>query len=133
MIEYMLDTNICIYMIRNKSDKVLRHIERLRPQQICISFITLAELEYGVYKSIYPDKAQSALEQFLAGIEVLPMTAEIAKEYGILRSDLERKGTPIDPNDLFIAAHAKTVGVTLISNNIKEFSIVSGLKLENWA
>ncbi len=133
MIKYMLDTNICIYLIKKKPEKVLNRFKSLIPGQVCISLITLAEMEYGASKSIYRDRSRLAINQFLSGIEVLPLNIEVARTYGEIRAELEKKGTPIGANDTLIAAHAKTLGVVLVSNNTKEFERVDGLIIENWA
>ena len=106
---------------------------RHRPEDICISSITLAELEYGVYNSARPSQNQLALMTFLASIPVIPFDADAAREYGIIRADLKKKETLIGANDLLIAAHAKSLDITLVTNNTREFERVEGLKLENWA
>ena len=103
-----------------------------RPEDYCISSITLAELEVGVYNSARPEQNQLALMTFLARIEVVPFDSEAAREYGIIRADLTRKGNLIGANDLLIAAHAKALDLTLVTNNTREFERVEGLKLENW-
>ena len=131
--KYMLDTNIIAYAKNNRPESVLKRIMQHRPEDICISSITLAELEYGVYNSARPSQNQLALMTFLASISVIPFDAEAAREYGIIRADLKKKGTLIGANDLLIAAHAKSLDITLVTNNTREFERVEVLKLENWA
>ena len=130
--KYMLDTNICIHVIKHKPASVLARFQQYEPQDMCISSITLAELEYGVEKSSFPDKNKAALTLFLSGITVLPFDDAAAMEYGRIRADLEQKGTPIGPNDMLIAAHAKSLRLPIITNNTREFDRVDDLKVENW-
>ena len=130
--QYMLDTNICIYLIKKRSASVMRHISQLSPAQMCISSITSSELFYGVYTSSYPGKNARALQQFLLPITILPYPPEAAQEYGKIRADLKKRGLLIGPMDLLIAAHAMYQGLTLVTNNTNEFSRVNHLKLENW-
>lgn len=130
--EYMLDTNICIYIIKKKPEKVLEKFSSLPLGSVSISSITLAELMYGIRKSSDPDKNFEALNQFLVPLEIMDFNYESTIEYGKVRSELEKKGTPIGPLDTLIAAHALSIGLTLVTNNEKEFSRVEGLKIENW-
>ena len=129
---FMLDTNIIAYAKNNRPETVLKRLMQHSPEDYCISFITLAELEFGVYNSARPEQNQLALVTFLARIKVVPFDADTAREYGIIRADLTRKGTLIGANDLLIAAHARALDVTLVTNNTREFERVDGLKLENW-
>jgi tRNA(fMet)-specific endonuclease VapC len=129
---YMLDTNICIYIIKQKPKSVLQHFEQLQVGSVCMSLVTYAELEYGALKSNNSRKALDILEEFSNYIPVLSIEADVAKHYGGIRANLESKGTPIGNNDLWIAAHARSLGHTLVSNNVKEFKRVEGLDLENW-
>ena len=133
MIKHMLDTNICIYIIRKKLDGILRRLQRRRVSDIGVSAITLSELEYGVAKSTKPQQNKLALAEFLAPIEILPYDDMAAQQYGELRADLERKGTPIGSLDMLIAAHALSLKCVLVTNNEIEFRRVPGLKVENWA
>ena len=133
MIKHMLDTNICIYIIRKKPDGVLRRLQRYRVSDIGVSAITLSELECGVAKSIKPQQNKLALAEFLAPIEIIPYDDMAAQQYGELRADLERKGTPIGSLDMLIAAHALSLKCVLVTNNEIEFRRVPGLKVENWA
>ena len=130
---YLLDTNICIYIIKKKPPNVLRKFKTLKLGDIGISSITVAELRYGVEKSKYGARNRRAVEQFLTPLAIADFDAKAAQTYGQIRATLEAKGTPIGPLDTLIAAHALSLGVTLVTNNIKEFSRVPGLKLENWA
>ena len=130
---YMLDTNIIAYAINKRPESVLIRLTAHDPEDICISAITLAELEYGVSKSSKPDQNRFALLSFLARIRVLPFDADAAREYGGIRDALTKKGTPIGANNLLIAAHARALGLTLVTNNMREFQRVEGLLLENWA
>ena len=130
---YMLDTNIVAFAKNNRPEVVLERMRRFDPGDLCMSAITLAELEYGVFNSSNPERNQIALTLFLANVEVVPFGDDAAVEYGRIRADLRRKGTPIGANDLLIAAHAKSLGMTLVTNNTREFARVEGLILEDWA
>ena len=130
--KYMLDTNICIYAIKNKPEKVLNTLKEKMNDGICISAITLAELAHGVEKSAARDKNRAALLRFLTILTVLPFDDLAAAEYGEVCADLQRKGMPIGTMDMLIAAHAKTEGLILVTNNTREFERVQGLTLENW-
>ena len=130
---YMLDTNIIAFAKNNRPEVVLERMARFDPGDLCVSAVTLAELEYGVFNSSNPARNQLALTLFLANIDIVPFDDGAAVEYGRIRADLKRKGTPIGANDLMIAAHAKSLDVTLVTNNTREFSRVEGLALEDWA
>lgn len=132
MMKYMLDTNTCVYIIKRKPLEIIERFRKLQMSQVCISSITLSELEYGVIKSSKPEQNQSALTQFLAPLEILPYADEAAQHYGKLRVYLEKHGTPIGSLDMLIAAHALTAGCILITNNVKEFERVPNLKIDNW-
>lgn len=129
---YMLDTNILIYAIKNRPEFVLREFRKHDPSDLCISSITMAELEYGIWKSSKPEQNRMALLTFLSAISILPFDDNAAREYGEIRHYLTQQGNLIGPNDLFIAAHAKAEGLTLVTNNIKEFQRVPNLKTTNW-
>ena len=132
---YMLDTNICIYIINNKPKAVLdRFLALGESERVYISAISVAELFYGLAKSSSSKKEQNklALIKFLSPLEVLPFDDKAAIEYGAIRAELEKSGNSIGANDLLIAAHAVSMGVTLVTNNTKEFERVGDLKLENW-
>jgi len=132
MIKYILDTNTCIYIIKRKPSKVIERFEKTKVSQIGISSITLSELLYGVSKSSKPEQNQIALFQFAAPLEILPYDDGAAQYYSDLRTGSERQGTPIGSLDMLIAAHALSLGCTLITNNEKEFIRIPKLKIDNW-
>ena len=131
MLKYMLDTNIVIYVIKRRPVELLEVFNR-HAGQMFISSITLAELLHGVEKSSTPDRNLLKVEDFLSRLEVLQYGTKAASHYGEIRADLEREGTPIGVNDLHIAGHARSEGLTLVSNNIPEFERVEALRLVNW-
>lgn len=130
---YMLDTNICIYAIKHKPEKVFQKLQEVEPEDVCVSSVTYAELIHGVEKSVAVEKNRLALSMLLANIEILDFDVDAADCYGKIRADLEKKGTPIGPLDMMIAGHAQSLGYTVVTNNVKEFSRVMDLKIENWA
>ncbi len=129
---YMLDTNICIYIIKKKPKSVIEHLKKLKNTDLCISSITYSELLYGVEKSSDHNRNLLALTMFISNIEILPYDENASIEYGLIRGGLEKKGKTIGPLDMLIAAHAKSLNITLVTNNMKEFERVDGLKVENW-
>ena len=129
---YMLDTNICIYIIKQKPKSVIDKFKKMKNANICISSITYSELLYGAEKSSNIAKNLLALTMFLSNIEILSYDENASIDYGIIRSKLEKQGKIIGPLDMLIAAHAKSLNITLVSNNLKEFERVDGLRLENW-
>jgi tRNA(fMet)-specific endonuclease VapC len=129
---YMLDTNICVFLIRRKTRVLLERLKKTPQDGLMLSAITLAELEHGVENSAFPEKNAVALMDFLAIVSILTFDDKAAREYGKVKTDLKKQGTPIGPLDTLIAAHAKAVGATLVTNNTGEFSRVSGLRLEDW-
>ena len=131
--KYMLDTNICIYVIKHKPEKVFKKLQKIDPSDVCISSVTYAELIYGVEKSAAVERNRLALSMMLSNIEIMNFGVLAATSYGMVRADLEKKGTPIGPLDMMIAGHAKSLGCTVVTNNVKEFSRVKGLKVVNWA
>lgn len=131
--KYMLDTNICIYAIKNKPERVLHKLQENQQDGLCISAITLSELEYGAAKSSNPQKNQAAIMQMLLVLDVLPFDDRASMEYGEIRAYLEKQGTPIGPLDTLIAGHARAEGLVLVTNNVREFERVPGLNVENWA
>lgn len=131
--KYMLDTNICIYVIKKKPKKVFKIFQSLNVGDVCISTITFAELQYGIYKSQQKERNKIALVNFLAPIEIIPFSDKSAVQYGEIRSDLENRGQIIGAYDLLIAAHALSENLILITNNIKEFKKIPKLCLQNWA
>jgi tRNA(fMet)-specific endonuclease VapC len=131
--QYLLDTNICIYLIKQKPQKVIEKFQTLTISDIGISSITVAELEYGVAKSLQQEKNRAALLQFLLPLEIIEFNQGSATIYGSIRSDLESRGLVIGAMDMLIASHALSLGVTLVTNNVREFSRIPALSLENWA
>lgn len=129
---YMLDTNICIELIRGRGKYVLDRIKKLQVGDIGLSIITYAELEHGVWKSARPEQNRIALDLFCAPLELAPFSSDAATAYGQLRAHLEKAGRVIGPMDLLIAAHALALDCTLITNNEREFRRVKGLRVENW-
>ncbi|HAQ61882.1 TPA: VapC toxin family PIN domain ribonuclease [Candidatus Delongbacteria bacterium] len=129
---YLLDTNICIYIINKKPLKVIEQIKRLQPHQIKLSSISLGELEYGVSKSRDRERNRTALIHFVAAFDIVAFNDADAEIYGLLRADLEKKGKIIGPYDLKIAAQALTRDLILVTNNTAEFERIPNLKLENW-
>jgi tRNA(fMet)-specific endonuclease VapC len=130
--KYMLDTNICIYLIRKKPVQVIKRLQNTKISEIGISVITLSELEYGVAKSSSKIQNRMALAEFLAPLEVVPFAESAAAKYGEIRAFLEIKGTPIGAYDLMIAAHALSLNLTLVTNNTREFERIPKLQIENW-
>ncbi len=130
---YMLDTNICIYAIKKRPEKVLEQLQKVKAQDVCISSVTYAELMHGVYKSQAVERNLLALSLLLSNIEIMKFDSDAADEYGRIRAALEKNGTPIGPLDTMIAGHAMSLGCTLVTNNTKEFARIKGLKTANWA
>jgi tRNA(fMet)-specific endonuclease VapC len=130
---YLLDTNICIYIRQKRPEEVLRRFRKLRPGEAGLSVITYGELLYGSAKSKQRDLALERLHELIALMPALALPEEAAEAYGTIRADLESKGDMIGNNDLWIAAHAMAVGLTLVTNNEREFRRVHGLKIQNWA
>jgi tRNA(fMet)-specific endonuclease VapC len=128
----MLDTNICIYIIKRRPQSVLERFSSFPVGDIGISTITLAELEYGAAKSAQARKNREALEAFVSPLDVAAFDRDAAEAYGRIRAALEQKGLPIGAMDMLIAAHALSLGANLVTNNEKEFRRVSGLRVENW-
>lgn len=129
---FLFDTNICIYIIKGKSAALLEKLSGFPLDDIAVSSITIAELQFGVSKSLFPEKNLAALQKFLTPFSIVDFDYPAAVEYGKIRANLERKGTPIGPMDMLIAACAKSRGLTLVSNNTKEFLRIEGLNVENW-
>lgn len=131
--KYMLDTNICIYAIKHKPDTVIKKFLSRVPEELCISAITYAELMHGVEKSMSVERNRIAMSLFLSPITILQFDEHAAQEYGKIKAELEKKGTPIGPMDTLIAGHARSAGLILVTNNTREFSRVTGLTVEDWA
>lgn len=131
MLKYLLDTNIVIYVIKQRPIEVLSTFNQ-HHGRMAISAITLAELIHGAEKSQFPARNLATVEDFCSRLQVLPYTDNAAMHYGSIRAALEKIGQPIGVNDLHIAAHARSQGLTLVSNNLREFERVPGLLMENW-
>ncbi len=131
--KYLLDTNICVYVINEKPPQVKEKFAAHSPGEIAISVITVAELRYGVQKSAHGAQNKLALDQFLLPLQVVQFTREAAQVYGEVRAHLLKLGTPIGPLDMLIAAHALQLDLTMITNNTREFSRIPELRVENWA
>jgi tRNA(fMet)-specific endonuclease VapC len=129
---YMLDTDTASYIMKRSEQNVLKRLKKIPPEDICISAVVLSELRFGVAVSPNSTRNEEALIFFLKYVQVLPYPVEAAKDYGQIRAELKTKGTPIGGNDLLIAAHARCLGLTLVTNNTREFSRASGLNIENW-
>jgi len=132
MLRYLLDTNICIYVIKRRPQELLDSFNR-NAGLMAISAVTFSELLHGVEKSAAPSRNLAAVEDFCSRLDLLPYGPKASLHYGQIRASLERSGTPIGVNDLHIAAHARSEGLTLVSNNLREFQRVEGLLLENWS
>lgn len=131
--KYMLDTDMCIYLIKQKPTQVLKKFHSISVGDICISSVTVAELWYGIEKSKYQNRNRTALEKFLLPLVVVNFDLDAAMEFGKIRSLLETFGTPIGPYDLLIGAHALSLDLSLVTNNSREFSRIPNIKIENWA
>ena len=129
---YLLDTNICIYIINNNPKQVVEHIKRLKPHQVKLSSISLAEMEYGVSKSRDRERNRQALIHFASAFDIIEFNDDDAEVYGLIRADLEKRGQIIGPYDMQIAAQSISRDLILVTNNTSEFSRISHIKLENW-
>ncbi|HVH72182.1 MAG TPA: type II toxin-antitoxin system VapC family toxin [Candidatus Dormibacteraeota bacterium] len=132
MPRYMLDTDTCSYIMKRTSDVLLKRLKKTPVSDVCISVITKSELLYGVEISARQKQDDRALTAFLRYVEVLDFPDEAAPHYGKIRAHLRTSGTMIGANDLFIAAHARSLGLTLVTNNTREFGRVQNLAIENW-
>jgi len=128
----MLDTNICIYIIKNKPKSVKDRFREFEIGELCISIITVSELMYGAYKSEQTEKNLKAIESFLMPFEIVDYDYLASIEYGKIRADLEKKGQVIGNMDMQIAGHALALNIVLVTNNTREFERVEGLSLDNW-
>jgi tRNA(fMet)-specific endonuclease VapC len=131
-VDYLLDTDICIYIAKRKPPQVLARFERLHPGDLGMSVVTYLELVYGACKSAHVEANLAQIEQLRLLIPVEPLDAEVGRYYGRIRAELEAKGASIGAYDLLIAAHALRLRLTLVTNNVREFSRIGGLRLENW-
>ena len=130
--KYLIDTNICIYVMNHRPSVVLERFRRTGVGEIGISSITASELHYGAQKSSRIEQNVRRIEEFLYPFEVLPYDEAASREYGKIRAHLEKRGQTIGPLDLLIAAHALSRGLILVTNNVKEFNRIGGLRVENW-
>ena len=128
----MLDTNTCIAIIKRKSPQVLKRLDACQVGEVGISWVTLAELEFGVAKSQHPEKNRAALDEFVLPLEIAGFDRDVARVYGQVRAALEKKGTPTGALDLLIGAHALALGATLATNITREFSRIKGLTIVDW-
>ncbi|MES1151053.1 MAG: type II toxin-antitoxin system VapC family toxin [Dongia sp.] len=131
MLQYMLDTNICIYVIKNYPPQLLERFNALA-EQLSISAITLGELHYGAEQSAQRPKNLQAIAHFAARLDVLPFSPKAAIHYGQVRAELERAGTRVGPHDMLIAAHARSEGLIVVTHNRRELDRIDGLRVENW-
>jgi tRNA(fMet)-specific endonuclease VapC len=131
MLRYMLDTNICIYVIKNRPAQSRQRFNQLA-DQLCVSVITLAELIYGAEKSARVQQNLEVVEQFRGRLEVLPFMERAANHYGQLWAELDRAGQRIGIHDMMIGSHARSEGLTVVTNNVREFQRMPGLRFENW-
>lgn len=131
-LRYLLDTNICIYIAKRKPINVLHKFENLSVGEVGMSTVTYGELLYGVQKSQHQKKSMTILTELITLIPVLPLETDVGKHYGKIRGKLEQQGKLIGNNDLWIASHALSLEVVLVTNNVKEFSRIPHLKIENW-
>lgn len=129
---YLLDTNICIYAMKNKYPALTDKLFQTEPSKIFVSSVTVGELEYGASKSKWGDRSRQVMNLFLSAYTVLSFDEEDARVFGNIRAGLERQGMPIGPYDLQIAAHALSRGFTVVTHNVGEFSRVPGIELEDW-
>lgn len=130
--KYLLDTNICIYLIKKHPPEVLNKFRQHSPQEVAISIITLFELQYGVEKSQYRQRSEDALSKFIRPLNIIDQDRSSALESAKIRAQLEIQGLPIGPYDLLIAGLARSQDMTLVTNNTREFERIAGLHIENW-
>ncbi len=133
MSRYLLDTDICIYITKHHPPHLRQRFEQARPGELAMSVITYGELRRGAEKSQWRDRALATIQSLSEVIEILDLPAAAGAVYGEIRTQLERAGTPIGGNDLWIAAHAMAAELTLVTNNQGEFARIEGLAVENWA
>jgi tRNA(fMet)-specific endonuclease VapC len=132
MPHYMLDTDTCSYIMRRSNEALLKRLQKIPVSDVCVSVITKSELLFGVELSPRRQQDQLALDAFLRFVEVLDFSDEACLHYAKIRAELKTRGRMIGSNDLFIAAHARSLGLTLVTNNTREFGRVRNLTIENW-
>lgn len=130
--KYLLDTNICIYILKNKYEKSSQWIKDAGIENVCVSSISVAELEFGISKSSKFEESESALYKFLSGYNIIDFDLSAARCYGKMRADLQKRGTPIGTMDMLIGSIALSKSMIIVTNNEKEFERIDGLKIENW-
>lgn len=133
MKRYMLDTDMCSYIIKERPESVCQRFQTIAMEQLCISVVTYAELIYAVARSSSKRVNRPIIEDFVRHLDVMDWDTEAADQYGVIRAELEAAGTPIGAMDMMIAAHAKSIKAVLVTNNQKHFTKVKGLKVDNWA
>jgi tRNA(fMet)-specific endonuclease VapC len=129
---YMLDTDTCSYLMKAASKPLDQRLAEAGVEAVCVSVLTKAELLFGVAVSPRPSRDKESLEQLLTYMQVLDLPEVAAEHYAEIRADLRRKGKPIGANDLLLAAHARSLGLTLVTHNVREFARVPGLEVEDW-
>ena len=129
---HLIDTNTCIYLINKKYEYLIGKFESFNKSEILVSAVTVAELEFGIAKSLFPEKNRLALVEFISSFEIVPFTYEDTESFGLIRAYLNKNGTPIGPYDLQIAAQCLTRKLILVTNNEKEFKRIPNLMIENW-
>jgi len=133
MKRYMLDTDMCSYIIKEHPESVRQRFQTLAMEQLCVSVVTYAELIYGVERSSSKRINRPIIEDFVRHLDVMNWDTEAADQYGVIRAELEAAGTPMGAMDLMIAAHAKSIKAVLVTKNQKHFTKIKGLKIDNWA
>ena len=131
MLQYMLDTDICIYVIKRRPAELRERFDKFA-NELCISTVTLAELYFGAEKSARPVQNLEVIDQFVARLDVLPLSAAAARHYGQIRAGLERAGQPVGGHDMLIGAHARSEGLIVVTNNLREFGRMPGVRAETW-
>lgn len=132
MKEVMLDTNICIYIMKNRPEHIKEKLKTFNLGDVYLSSVVVSELYYGVYKSVQIERNLVALEHFLKPFNIVDYDLKASVEYGKIRGSLEKAGKAIGGLDMLIAAHARSLGLTLVTNNTKEFEIIESLEIDNW-
>jgi tRNA(fMet)-specific endonuclease VapC len=132
MLRYMLDTDICSYVMKRSNDLLLKRLQKVPVSDVCVSVITKSELLYGVEVSPRRQQDETALNAFLSYVEVLEFPDKASSHYAQIRAHLKKSGTMIGSNDLFISAHARSLGLTLVTHNTREFGRVPRLAIEDW-
>lgn len=131
-VRYLLDTNICIYIAKHHPPAVRERFVQLKADELAMSVVTLGELRFGAEKSQWRERAMAVIAQLVTTVKIVPLTEAVGAHYGQIRASLQQRGEMIGNNDLWLAAHAKAEGWTLVTNNEREFVRVEGLQIENW-